>query len=747
MYVIHSFGGTDGRLPHDGVIEASDGVLYGTTQWGGSSDGGTAFRLNEDGGEFSVLKSFDATLNWLDGAYPFRGVIEGLDGALYGTTDQGGSTREGTLFRLSKTGDDFTVLHDFGWGGFGSFSRAPLLTGSDGHIYGASTIGGWGNGGVVFRLSPSGEVTILESVDMEVQGHYCLDLTGGTDGFLYGTTVFDPMGNQGGAIYRVALDGTGISTLKILNGSSEGLFLTSLTEGSDGLLYGATGYGGVHNAGTVFSVRKGGQEFRSLKSFTSQTEGTIPNGILEGMDGALYGVASQGGPHGGGTIFRLNKDGSGFEVLHAFGATPDEPTAPYGRIIFTTSGRLAGTTVFGGANDSGTVWTFGIPAPSRSPSISSLSPASALAGGYAFTLTLEGDNFDETTVAFWNGDPRATTYLDRRHVLAEILTSDLVCDAEFATAMITVNNSTVTESGPAVFTIIGASTAAAVAEVESGIASADQTVSVQLLPTSTTSAGLAASIENLEGSEPVSVTVATYTENPTGNSVFDTGAGYVDVQVSGADPGDRLTARFYYPQTVTSDMEDELTLSFFNGIEWLPVLSSGGVPPVKDTTDNLDGTTSGGRFQVLFDDSSTPAITELTGTVIAMGRVPALTFAGFHSPIGGADDTGGSATAPLRTFKAGSTIPVKFTLARGLNPVSTGVHQIQVQQFSNSTTTGTAIDATPQGGATSGNQFRYADGHWIFNLDTEATGMGRGIWKVTATLSDNVQHSAWIQIK
>jgi uncharacterized repeat protein (TIGR03803 family) len=54
MDVIHSFGGTDGRLPHDGVIEASDGVLYGTTQWGGSSDGGTVFRLNEDGSDFSV---------------------------------------------------------------------------------------------------------------------------------------------------------------------------------------------------------------------------------------------------------------------------------------------------------------------------------------------------------------------------------------------------------------------------------------------------------------------------------------------------------------------------------------------------------------------------------------------------------------------------------------------------------------------------------------------------------------------
>ena len=62
-------------------------------------------------------------------------------------------------------------------------------------------------------------------------------------------------------------------------------------------------------------------------------------------------------------------------------------------------------------------------------------------------------------------------------------------------------------------------------------------------------------------------------------------------------------------------------------------------------------------------------------------------------------------------------------------------------------TAGDPIDATPQDAATTGDQFRLADGQWQFNLDTKATGMTVGIWQVLATLSDGSQHAAWIQVK
>jgi hypothetical protein len=127
-------------------------------------------------------------------------------------------------------------------------------------------------------------------------------------------------------------------------------------------------------------------------------------------------------------------------------------------------------------------------------------------------------------------------------------------------------------------------------------------------------------------------------------------------------------------------------------------------------------------------------------------RAP-LGFTGFLSPIGGADTTGGSFSSPVRTFKLNSTIPVKFTAACGGSAVVTGVHTLQVAQYTSQTNSDPPIDATPSGSADTGDQFRLSSGQWIFNLDTKATGMTVGIWLLQATLSDGSQHNAWIQLK
>lgn len=125
----------------------------------------------------------------------------------------------------------------------------------------------------------------------------------------------------------------------------------------------------------------------------------------------------------------------------------------------------------------------------------------------------------------------------------------------------------------------------------------------------------------------------------------------------------------------------------------------------------------------------------------------ALGFTGFLSPIGGADGTGGSFADPVRSFKMGSTIPVKFTASCDGTPVVEGIHTLQAIKWSDQTDVDPPIDATPTDGATAGNQFRLADGEWHFNLDTKATGMSAGKWQLIATLSDCSQHNVWIQIK
>lgn len=148
-----------------------------------------------------------------------------------------------------------------------------------------------------------------------------------------------------------------------------------------------------------------------------------------------------------------------------------------------------------------------------------------------------------------------------------------------------------------------------------------QTGTASTAPTSTGEAGLSVTATNGGGSTLL-VAVANYDGSPTNVAAFQMGASYMDIRVWGADANDSLSAHFYYPSTITGAEENNLVLDYWNGANWNAVLSSGVMPPVKNTTDNLGGTLSGGRFAVVFDSTSTPPLTGLTGTVFAL--VPAL---------------------------------------------------------------------------------------------------------------------------
>jgi hypothetical protein len=128
----------------------------------------------------------------------------------------------------------------------------------------------------------------------------------------------------------------------------------------------------------------------------------------------------------------------------------------------------------------------------------------------------------------------------------------------------------------------------------------------------------------------------------------------------------------------------------------------------------------------------------------------AFAFNGFYSPIGGSVEnyTGGSFADPLRAFKLGSTIPVKFgaTWLNGGAALTTGIHTLQAIKYSSATASDPAIDATPTDAATTGNQFRLTSTDWHFNLSTKS-GFSAGTWLLIATLQDGSKHSVWITIK
>lgn len=171
--VIHSFVAIEtGQLPEASLVQAKDGALYGTTFQGGINGSGTVFRLNTNGSDYSLVCEFDAID--VSGGAPKAGLIQGGDGILYGTTFLGGEQYQGTIYSLDTVGNVFAPLHSFTGtpGTSGPETPADLVEGSDGALYGATQYGGEFGSGTVFRLvPPPGRMTIVKAASVRALIH------------------------------------------------------------------------------------------------------------------------------------------------------------------------------------------------------------------------------------------------------------------------------------------------------------------------------------------------------------------------------------------------------------------------------------------------------------------------------------------------------------------------------------------------------------------------------------------------
>ena len=253
--VLHTFGSsaTDGAHPTGALIEGTDGNFYGITNSGGANDigsggDGTVFKISPDGTE-SVLYSFGGATG--DGKSPIAGLVQGTDGNFYGVTSAGGSSGYGTVFSVSPTGSE-TVLYSF-VSSYGLYLRAvsslvqggTLIQANDGNFYLTTEAGGTSNSGTVFRITPQGIGSVLYSFgSFSTDGVDPGPLLQGSDGNLYGTTM---VGGTAGAGTLFELSFSGAETLLYSFGTEPDLASpTALLEGMDGHLYGT--------AGSVFKV-------------------------------------------------------------------------------------------------------------------------------------------------------------------------------------------------------------------------------------------------------------------------------------------------------------------------------------------------------------------------------------------------------------------------------------------------------------------------------------------------------------
>jgi uncharacterized repeat protein (TIGR03803 family) len=352
--VLHSAGPDDASGGRGPLLEGRDGALYGATYNGGARHVGCVFRLNKDGTGFKVLVSFGDG----NGAYPLGSVIEGDDNMLYGTTS--GGSGGGSIFRLRKDGSEFTTLHVFTGFSDGSSPYGELLEGSDGVLYGATGYGGTANWGTIFRLNKDGasftnlhHFGVAPKDGQRPQGRLIED----QDGALFGVT--DAGGsNSVGTVFTLEKDGTGYAILRHFHYTAgDGYRPQPVVEGHDSLLYGVTGSGGDQDLGTIFRLDKGGGSYAVLRSFTwAVVDATHPLGVFEGSDGFLYGTAAAGGTAFDGVVFKLARDGSGFEVVRSLLATGGDGRQPAAPLTEGTDGSLYGTCPTGGTNDGGVVF-------------------------------------------------------------------------------------------------------------------------------------------------------------------------------------------------------------------------------------------------------------------------------------------------------------------------------------------------------------------------------------------------------
>jgi uncharacterized repeat protein (TIGR01451 family) len=253
----------------------------------------------------------------------------------------------------------------------------------------------------------------------------------------------------------------------------------------------------------------------------------------------------------------------------------------------------------------------------------SFSPVSAVRGGPAFTLTVKGTAFTIGSTVLWNGAARPTTFVSTKQLQAAIPASDLATADDVTAVLIGVARpdgaTSNVQVNSAYFWVVGSTVAGGptFVSIDSG-SSKTVTNAGQGLPGGAVTATVT---NNGAGSSTAVVEVATYASNPVPGSVFSAG-GFFDVQIIGADSTDTAALSFYYPATITGPAEAALQLLYWTGSAWAPVVGSGGVAPVKNTADNLDGTMSGGRFSLTVDSTSTPRITDLTGTIFAIAAVP-----------------------------------------------------------------------------------------------------------------------------
>ncbi len=297
--VLHSFAGapSDGKYPIAGLAVKS-GEFYGTTGYGGKDDFGTVFKVSATGSEH-VLYNFTGSP---DGEIPQAGLIF-VNGAFYSTTEYGGASGIGSVFKVTTSGSE-KIVYSFNANQTPLDGRYPVgdLIVVNGALYGTTTNGGSSNLGTVFKVSPSGTESVLYSFGVPPDGSTPYAGLLDVNGTLYGTTQFGGTAGSG-TVFKVSTGGIE-HVIYNFKGAPDGATPYGQLVLLNGTLYGTTYAGGASGNGTIFKVSTSGSE-HVLLSFTGLPYGgSHPAAGMTLVSGTLYGTTTEGGKNLTGSVFK-----------------------------------------------------------------------------------------------------------------------------------------------------------------------------------------------------------------------------------------------------------------------------------------------------------------------------------------------------------------------------------------------------------------------------------------------------------
>jgi titin len=325
--ILHCFTGglSDGSSP-PGSLAQDANSFYGMTPSGGTGSSGVIFKTSKDGSSYKILHSFMDGTAADDGATPNGNLI--LSGAvLYGMTSAGGITGNGTIFKINTDGSKYTILYTFGAG----------TTANDG-------------------VNPNGSL-ILSGATL-----YGMTQSGGKIGPQNSGTVGQ------GTIFKINTNGSGYAILHSFNDGSaanDGYSPMGSLVLYGSTLYGMTQSGGISDEygntfGTVFKINTSGTGYAVLHFFNDgsvMNDGQCPLGSLTLSGSTLYGMTKYGGSGGRGTVFKIGTGGKNCALLHSFndGSVPSDGQCPLGSLVLSGA-ALYGMTNSGGTSGSGTIF-------------------------------------------------------------------------------------------------------------------------------------------------------------------------------------------------------------------------------------------------------------------------------------------------------------------------------------------------------------------------------------------------------